>query len=233
MLAAMKRDGEKESFSVNASLSSNPQAEKPLPAGYVCNACGMAGSHAIYNCPLKKKKRDLAGATDAGSCNITNNTNERKKPKLVDADNSLEPSSNFKSSLFISGLPFEVSKNDVIQIITESGCIDVPSHKDIKLVMFDDNSKKCRGLCYVKLKSEEDFKKALKLNGKLIGSKRLSVQRSESRQKTKPAPVSLQKRCYRCGKPHDPSTCNNPRVCYRCGSNEHLSTNCPQKSKTD
>eukprot|EP01039_Chlorochromonas_danica_P005853 gene5854-6446_t len=34
-----------------------PKQAKPLPEGYVCNACGAIGQHAIYNCPLKISKK--------------------------------------------------------------------------------------------------------------------------------------------------------------------------------
>ena len=43
---------------------------KPLPAGYICRACGEVGMHAIYECPLKvplKKIKTAATAADATS----------------------------------------------------------------------------------------------------------------------------------------------------------------------
>jgi hypothetical protein len=38
------------------SSSAGKKEAKPLPAGYVCKACGVVDAHAIYDCPLKIKK---------------------------------------------------------------------------------------------------------------------------------------------------------------------------------
>lgn len=103
-------------------------------------------------------------------------------------------------------------------------CTGKLTTKRVKLVMFDDNSKKCKGIGFVRLSSEEDMQKCLDANGIVFRDRIIKITRvlpSENDGK--------KKACYRCGKMHDPLTCNNPRICYRCKSTSHLSSDCPLK----
>jgi hypothetical protein len=38
------------------SSSAGKKEAKPLPAGYVCKACGAVDAHAIYDCPLRRAR---------------------------------------------------------------------------------------------------------------------------------------------------------------------------------
>ena len=132
--------------------------------------------------------------------------------------------------------------------------------RDVKLVLFDDNPMKCRGLAYVTYKSPDAMQKAINtLHGKVMGKLSLSVVKANptsTNHNKKPTPAGngpdkkrkkfasldadsdaavaakqRKPRCYRCGGSHDPTECNNPRVCYRCRSTEHLSSDCPFKGQ--
>jgi len=103
-------------------------------------------------------------------------------------------------------------------------CTEKLTTKRIKLVMFDDNTKKCKGIGFVRLSSEGDMEKCLEANGVVFHDRIIKITRvlpSDNDGK--------RKACYRCGKMHDPLTCSNPRICYRCKSTSHISSDCPLK----
>lgn len=67
-----------------------PKQAKPLPEGYVCNACGAVGQHAIYNCPLKiskKVKKEVQSSSSETVKKDTKNENEVKEGDESENDN--------------------------------------------------------------------------------------------------------------------------------------------------
>lgn len=215
---------------------SSGNVEKPLPPGYVCNVCGSV-EHAIYNCPNKipKKVRETGTSeqkVEAKDKSVSSN----KKTKFED---SSETTSKLKKSaeekarrrVYMSGLPFDTDIPKLTEYLEKEGCeVDY-----VKLVTFEDNPTKCKGVAFVTFKSEEFVSVALQLDGRSYGNKTLHVEivkdkktSSSTDTKTKNAGA---KRCYRCGAAHDPATCKNQRICYRCKSFDHLSSQCPLKKK--
>ena len=219
--------------------------KKALPPGYVCKACGMKDDHAIYNCPLAVKKAKLAKeeslATEKDSTAI-----ETKKEEVPATAVTDEPSTN-PLTAFITGLPFKINRNALINIFQNEGIGSELTGKDVRLVMFDDKPDKCRGLAYVTFKTEEECNKAFELNGKEYEGRTLQIVPCKAFNKVDnnhkgnmkatfnnrkgklPEGVVHIQRCYRCGQLHDPNQCTNKRICYKCKSTEHLSSQCPMK----
>lgn len=215
------------------------KAPKPLPPGYVCKACGLKDDHAIYNCPNKISKKEV----------------DKKKSSVVSSDVVLDAataavpessSGSFTKYVFVSGLPFEMTKGKLLELIDE----DDPENpvdleiRDIFIVTFKDNPSKCRGLAYITCHSQIQYNKCMTLNGKKLGRLNISAIESATSDGSKRKPMGnvelisggykkLKKeqgpRCYRCGGAHDPKTCENPRVCYKCRGTDHLSKDCPKK----
>jgi len=202
--------------SSTAELINSSKKFKPLPSGYVCKICGMEDHHAVYACPHKIKKYS---------------NQEKSSTELC-----ISETSKSVQTVFISGLPYDLNREALIKYLSDEGCMLNLTKKDIKLVMFEDNPKKCKGLAFIKLHDDE-VTKALALNGKKFGVLNLSVElvdgnRPKSTKKSHKNVTNNEKnvkRCYRCGMLHDPSICSNPRICYRCKSTEHLSSVCPLK----
>ncbi len=203
---------------------------KPLPEGYKCKICGVEDHHAAYDCPHKVKKFEKP-AKVAKTAENTDTTTAKQTT-------SNDDSTSTNMSVFISGLPYDLNRETLLKFLLDEGCDPEMVKKDIKLVMFEDNSKKCKGLAYVKCHTEEQLAKCIAINGKKFGPLNLSIERVESNRpkanKTNHKNVvqvhgANAKRCFRCGMHHDPATCSNPRICYRCKSTEHLSNACPMK----
>lgn len=206
---------------------------KPLPPGYTCNACGMKDDHAIYNCPskLSKKVLDKTGG-DVAAAQPT-----AKKAKTEDQPQEEKKKKVF--SVFLSGLPFDMNKEKLLDLIT-----DLDDHgttltqRNVFIVHFDDNENRCRGLAYVNCPTKEEFDRTLKLNGIKVGRMNITAVESSSKQQDHAAMGGKKKgktagetRCYRCGGTHDPKTCTNLRICYKCKGTDHLSKDCPKKKK--
>jgi len=225
-----------------------------LPAGYVCKICGLVDDHAVYKCPNKIKKKHLA-VLDDGSVISTKPTPDVPvlKPIVVEE----EVSETSKNTLYVSGLPFDITREELVYYLSgkypsnhEGTSEHKPlcdlgegeiSFKDVKLVMFDDNKKKCKGIAFVKFQSEDDLEKCLLASGQDLNGREIRIERVVKR----PAPTSSHqprdpnapkqkksKGCYRCGQQHDPSTCYNSRICYRCGATDHISTACPKRNQS-
>ncbi len=185
---------------------------KPLPEGYVCKICSMVDDHAIYNCPLKIDKKKAAGAA-ASAVGAKNEVKE-------------EP-----TTVYLSGLPFTTTQESLKEYLDKNNC--TKGILQIKIVNFDDNKSKCKGIAFVKVATKA-IAKYLKskvhgneMNGKIISCE-LTAKKETVNKKPKPSD-SKDGRCYRCGEKHDPSECSNQRICYRCKSTEHLSKDCPKK----
>ena len=238
----MKRSAD-EMAAVNEAEAS--KKAKQLPPNYKCKICGVENEHAVYNCPLKIKKKDLVVTETGEVCRpvVVNKTvavNNVTEPKYIE-DNSL--------TVYISGLPFDITKDDLIYYLTGvhptntelvnlepplCKCTGELKFRSVKLVMFDDNSHKCKGIAFVKLANIDDLNTCLAASEKMLNNRVIKIVKSIN----KPAPVveaapkRKQKGCYRCGQLHDATTCTNPRICYRCKSTEHISSNCPLKKSS-
>ena len=103
--------------------------KKPLPNGYKCNACGAVDEHAIYNCPLKvvRKKRE---------------SSEREHE---DEDDSPEDQKSESLSVYVTGLPFSTTAADLLSLLREVHVSESVGLKQIRLVVFPDNPRKCKG----------------------------------------------------------------------------------------
>lgn len=239
---------EPEPEEVKAKPVKPAKPSKPLPEGYTCNACGAVGDHAIYNCPLKivqtkPKKRALsdldepsaeAPPADSVAEEIAvpvpvKKVKTPKVPKVKSED--AEPKAQ-RFSAFVAGLPFETTRDSLLKYIREhmEWCNNVTA-RDIIVLTFPDNPKKCKGLAYVNFDTQAELQDCLKLNGMKIGEMNLTVMESKLPVKGKGEikPKAKEGRCYRCGQKHEPKDCTNPRVCYRCKSTEHISTKCPMR----
>lgn len=224
------------------------KAAKPLPPGYVCNACGMKDDHAIYNCPLKVSKKE--GDKKSGSTSNSATTTTSSAPAVTAAAtmaNENNSSTSFKKYVFVSGLPFDMTKARLLELIDENdpaNPIDLEL-RDIFIVTFKDNPHKCRGLAYITCHSKAQFDKVLTVHGKKLGRLNISAVESATSDGSARKPIENSEllakgqkvkrqggpRCYRCGGDHDPNTCENPRICYKCRGTDHLSKDCPKKKK--
>jgi hypothetical protein len=195
---------------------------KPLPDGYVCRACGESNGHAIYDCPLKKSKI------------------KEKKPKkdIVPAKNETVTDGSLKK-LYVSGLPFSTTSKSLLTMLLDAGATKITG-KDVTIIPFPDNPRKCKGVALVKNVADDDADVCIKLSGTELGKKVLDIQivsnpspveskakSGQSRAETKAK--SAGGHCYRCGGKHSPSDCQNLRICYRCQKTDHLASACPLK----
>ena len=222
----------------NEVASSSSKKSKPLPPNYVCKICGAKDEHAVYECPNKIKN---FGKSKASSENSTFEIVKSSEPVEKHAsDDTAEHSSNM--SVYVSGLPYDIKRESLVAFFVEHGCsaTGLDAKRDVKLVMFDDNANKCKGIAFVKFHDEEQLQTCLEINGTKFGKKSVTIERVVSR--PKPTKVdnarhierekkSGPKGCFRCGMLHDPLTCSNPRICYRCKSTEHISSQCPFKKQ--
>lgn len=217
------------------------KTKKPLPPGYVCNACGKKDDHAIYDCPSKLSKKQFE---QAGKSNSKTSAPIKKKEEADTPAEDTDDKEEIKSwSLFISGLPFDTNKVEFLKFIKEKVEMDNLSlnTRNIILLNFPDNPNRCNGLGYLNCNSEEEYNECIsKLNGQSYGKLALSVvpssqpRKTREERKNKPKPKKEKDatpKCYRCGQAHEPKTCTNPRICYRCRGTDHLSNACPQKKK--
>lgn len=236
-------DEETSNRKVSASSSSSNKKSKPLPPGYVCKVCGAKDDHAVYNCPNKIKNfgKVKSSSEKKSSEPSTFEVVKSEPEQSEEAENSaaVEPHS---MSVYVSGLPFDIKREKLIEFFVEQGCnpATIDAKRDVRLVMFDDNPNKCKGIAFVKFHDEDQLQKCLEINGTKFGKMSLTIERVVSKSKPPKPSRDVQKRekkgggtkgCFRCGMLHDPSTCTNPRICYRCKSTEHISSQCPFKKQ--
>jgi len=170
---------------------------KPLPIGYICRACGEVGMHAIYECPLKvplKKLKTVASdhisPSPASICVELDEEKLEQKSSLaqsriltssaIDNKNHITATTHTshinKHVVFISGLPFNCKRNEVIAFFQSEGIGSDLTGKDVRLVMFDDSPQRCKGLAYVTLHSEVDYQRALELTNRTMAGRVLSIE---------------------------------------------------------
>lgn len=205
--------------SISSSSGTVTRSAKPLPDGYICNACG-SDSHSIHDCPSKTKSKKSV-------VSVSNELDDTQKAKI-----SKPPKPIKIRKIYISGLPYDTTKvslKELLEKVEDKPCLV----SYIQLVCFEDNLSKCNGQAFVTCKDEQSVNNALLLNGQQIGTKILKVQKVRVDTTAQAIPSSTegsgQKRCFRCGMNHDPNTCNNPRICYRCKATDHISPHCPLK----
>lgn len=227
--------------------------KKPLPPGYTCKACGMKDDHAIYDCPQKikklKKETNETNETEGEALSKPTTSNKTTSSSSITPTASVLPIIPKLKSIFLAGLPFDITKEKIIELILEDNPhrpLKDLATKDIILLCFPDNPKRCKGIGYINCSNDEDYERVLStLNGKKVGKLNLSAQPSDEKKIQQNAQQNAQQnghgmnhkvnkeprkpRCYRCGLEHDPATCENPRICYRCRSTEHISSQCPHK----
>lgn len=231
-----------------SSVTAAPKVKKELPSGYVCNACGAIGQHAIYECPQKiskkkQKKEKAEEAVDSAipeTSTVANNNENATSPS---------PATGIKT-IFLSGLPFDITKDRLLKTIESiSDAVCNLSLRNITLLCFPDNPNRCRGIGYINCENDDDFQRCLQLQGMQIGKMTISAQESnlpakqphhESAANLGPSGMKGNNaagkkkekgppRCYRCGQLHDPNTCTNERICYKCRQPGHLSSQCTFK----
>lgn len=206
---------------------------KPLPEGYVCKACGSS-EHSIHDCPNKIPKKQKTNV-DLISSSSSSQKSPGPKKDYQKAVPSEEKDKDKSKKVYISGLPFHITKPKLKEILEEKDC-DVAF---IQLVCFPDNPSKCKGVAFVTFRDESSAQKAIELTGTEMEGKTLKVEPYRSDTGTTSSASQSQqvtgdnkgdnKRCYRCGGKHEAKTCTNPRICYRCKSADHLSFACPLK----
>jgi len=150
-------------------LTTSRRASKPVPAGYSCKACnaaGAAGAHWIVDCPERINKKT---GEKVGEKTVV----ERPLGKGKKGASVVNPS---ERKLFISGLPFEVKKNEVVEIFADYGPI-----KSMQLVTFKDSAR-CNGQGYLEFEDEADAKKAMRVvDGSVFKGRTLKVVKVERR----------------------------------------------------
>jgi len=230
---------------------SKEKVKKPLPPGYVCGACGLKDDHAIYNCPNKisKKKKESADGKDT-TAKAANATTVKASASATATAIATAPEIP-TTSVYVSGLPFKMTKDEVLEFLESKGCLE--GLLDVHLVPFADNEKKHKGVAFLSYKKDDSKSKAsidacLALQGQILDEAKGKELRVELNTRVQPPKASAAHampaskiskkrtsgpRCYRCGEAHDPSECQNQRVCYKCKSTEHLSKNCPKKQKKE
>lgn len=201
---------------------------KLLPDGYVCRACGESNSHAIYDCPLKISKKE--------------EKNEIKEPLLP----QIETTESSLRKLYVSGLPFSTTSKTLVKMLLDAGAMKI-TEKDVTIIPFPDNPRKCKGVALVKNVTDDDANTCIKLSGTELGKKILEIQivsnptptdskgnssQIRTQNKDKKAKSAGGGHCYRCGGKHSPADCTNPRICYRCQKTDHLVSACPLRNSS-
>lgn len=231
-------------------VAKSEQKPKSLPPGYRCNACGAVDDHAIYNCPNKvakaEQQKEVKEATEKKSSSSSATTpaaasaaaDKKKEKKERKKDKSKYEKRVYTRSIFVSGLPFTSTKDSILKLFSENmeGEFSLKP-RDVVLLTFPDSPQRCKGLAYVNFADEDEFNRALAVDGVKVENKTLNVVESKIATKAsnpgEKKKFNKVKRCFRCGKTgHEPKECTNPRVCYKCLGTDHISKDCPKKQKT-
>lgn len=194
---------------MNDAASSLKRKARPLPEGYICKACGKGG-HSLYDCDIY--------------------INKKKKQKTEKAGPP-------RQKFFVSGLPHSHTVVEFESYLKENG-IKSDSIK-IQLAMRS-NGTESKGYGVVTIDASSTAA-MLELNESTVGHRQINVKLDDPTAK-KSKKLSLQSagsaegsatttRCFRCGEHHNSKDCTNPRICYRCKSTEHLSNECPTKTR--
>jgi hypothetical protein len=120
--------------------SKKTKRSKPVPPDYTCMACNTKSEHWIYDCPNKITKRGT-------------NLVAKKLRGIHHPD---------ARKVFVSGLPFEMKKQDVEGLFKGCGSI-----AQCKLVTFPDTGR-CKGQAFISFDTDEGAKQALKLSGQIL-----------------------------------------------------------------
>jgi hypothetical protein len=188
-----EEESEDEPTPVVRSSAVKSKEPRPLPAGYVCKACGAVDAHAIYDCHLKVKKtkapkeemeeeKEVEKASKkapfkSDSSADEGNVSKKQKTETSEAAIVGEVVNAEANALtvFVSGLPFRIKRHHLIDIFQKEGFAADVHGKDVRLVMFEDAPEKCRGLAYVTMHSAEDYAKALALTGRDFEGRQLGI----------------------------------------------------------
>lgn len=245
---ALKRRRKEHQEKVAAGLE--PKVKKALPEGYKCNACGAVGLHAIYDCPQKKnKKKDVDGGEAKGSSPSPPSSSSRKEEVVDEKDLKQVYISGLPFDMTVAKLLKELQDRDCtgvkqpfgVHVVTfddnKSKCKGIAFVTFIDRASADECCKKFSGIslneekphvkiiCQINKRKQEkewkppsDAKVSLKFSGNNY---------NHSGKSGKYGGDQKEKRCYRCGGNHNPSTCQAERICYRCKQTGHLSSQCP------
>ena len=219
---------------IAATTTADTKEKRPLPKNYKCNACGAIDDHAIYDCSLKRKEKKSKPAVMASSA-IT------QSPAAITTVhiNSANSSNTSVFTLYVTGLPFEITKPQLFEFFKSHDCTQIGK---INLLPFEDNPTKCRGVAFIEAKDFDTANKAISLTGLTIGESTKTIRIEHASKdansvkkgdgKSKGATGGMAgARCYRCGETgHLPATCSNKRICYKCKSTEHISKDCPKRA---
>ena len=236
-------------------------SEKPLPQGYVCKLCGGT-DHAVYDCSLKKKRKELEGQSNPPSSSSSSSAigGEKMKSSKIKFDSSsdggekssADAAASTNTTVHLSGLPFDMTKQSLEDYLRKEDCDEglLPlSHHSLK---YFEDSQRCKGVAYLIYSCKGFALGAIeKLSGRAMGTKELraAILVEKSKESSRVAGRSSdnnrgggggegekrekEKRCYRCGSTgHGPKECTNERICYKCMGTDHLAAACPKRQKT-
>lgn len=229
------------------------KAKKELPSGYVCNACGAVGQHAIYECPNKISKKKQKKSENTESTPTTNDALLSSNRASVSTTSSTPVSSSSDTNIqqqtrdsaigiktiFLSGLPFDITKDRLLKTIESiSDSVCNLSLRNITLLCFADNPNRCKGIGYVNCENEDDFQRCLQLQGVTIGKMTISAQESKlpAKQPHHQAVANLGPNGGRNSSAPAAKKPKGPPRCYRCGqlhdpascTNERICYKCRQ-----
>ena len=163
-------------------LAGTGKPRKQPPAGYKCGGCGAEGAdvHWIYNCAkrIPRKKSQNSSAASGGlvpkSKRLDDDDDEdeqaqsekcvglpkQRKWKASSDKLVFDPGAN-KCKIFVSGLPFGCSEDDVKKIFESMGTIEA-----VQRLFFVDKKTKCNGQAYVTFSTEDAAKRSVsKIDG--------------------------------------------------------------------
>lgn len=142
--------------SATATTNNNEKSRcssKPVPSDYVCYACDneVTPAHWIYDCP---KKINRPGS------------NQKKKRKVSENEDGTETDggggiNDHARRVFVSGLPFEVTTEEVRDFFEKECDGGVTS---CKLLTFSD-SNRCKGAAFLIFETERSAQRALDMSG--------------------------------------------------------------------
>lgn len=165
--------------------------EKPLPPGYVCNACG-GSDHAIYNCPIKisKKKPKKSGASseslipelvevcqEVAVSPASKGAAEAPEASAAEEEGGVEEHN--KNKVYLSGLPFDMTNEKLTAFLASHDVVAL----HVRTMPFPDNDSKCIGVAFVTLNDEASTARCFELTGISMGRKTLKVEQITDKKK--------------------------------------------------